>query len=155
MRPKCPFNVVDGIQVDFHESPNEIVAAFTQIQLISNALIIRCIELWKVVFLEVGECFPTFVFVGADVDAVMEIIGTSRTECEPSEQYFEIGRECQMGGFPEIVRLAKEFVTIVGFACPKEVKPNIPTEFWVELSRKAETQRVADEKRGFVGQLAV
>ena len=93
MRPKCPFNVVDGIQVDLHESPNEIVVVFAQVQLVSNALIVRRIELWKVVFLEVGEWSPTFVFIGTTIDAVMEIICTSGTESEPSKQDFKIGRE--------------------------------------------------------------
>ena len=59
--------------MDFHERPDVEVVIFAQVQLVSNALIIRCIELRK------------------EGRAVEEVIGSSSAESEASKQDFKVG----------------------------------------------------------------
>lgn len=92
MHSRRPFNVVDGIQMDFHESTDEEIVVSAQVQLVSNTLIIRRIEIWKVVFFELRELSPTLVFIGATINAMIKIVSTAYAESKPSKQDLEIGR---------------------------------------------------------------
>ena len=74
-----PFDIVDGIQVDFHKGAYVHAMGFAKIQLVAHALVIGGVKLRKV--------FRT----------VIEIISHSGAEGESSEKNLEIGRGSQMG----------------------------------------------------------
>ena len=45
IHPKCPFNVINRIEVDLHESADVVVAVLAEVELVADPFVIRCIEL--------------------------------------------------------------------------------------------------------------
>ena len=43
--PKCPLNIVDGIEVDLHESADVVVAVLAEVELVADPFVIRSVEL--------------------------------------------------------------------------------------------------------------
>ena len=88
-----PLNVINAVEVDFHEGADVVSVVFAQVEFVAHALVIIGIELRQVVLLKFAEAAesPGLSFVGAAVNAVVQVVSQASTESKSAKENFEIG----------------------------------------------------------------
>ena len=79
--------------MDFHEGADVVSVVFAQVEFVAHALVIIGVELRQMALFKFAEAAepPGFSFVGAAVNAVVQVVSQASAEGETAKKDFEIG----------------------------------------------------------------